>query len=900
MPGEAPIYVSGEAPPALARVGLEPTAIPQLQNNLGEMAAQLGQAGEAFGNSLFQAKQATNHILANAEYLTGVDRLRDKYANDPDWQNAPKNFAAEAKQLQSDVLEKYPLVGHAQAMTQLYMDRYTISANRHVETEAHARGFQATRSGDEQNAVPNANAATSALTQVDRQDAIDRQTQIIMNAHAGGWYSDEYTAKRLNEFQSMVDKGDWYRDLRADPKGAFAKLQDPKNYPTFTPAERQSSLLHATEAADAQGREAAIGTFNGAPYAASLIAGQFASSDHIDQLFDKQIIKQESGGQNLAPNTAGAFGPAQITPAFARDYAGKLPPGMQAQLGDISNLSDKELTDKLMTMPLVSTAIGQAGFEALAAKYDNPVLAMAAYNAGPANADRWQAAAQKQFGPNPSPDQVASVIDLPETQKYVASVYGRAGARMDRYGVSPGGVWQLGTSLGVHLTQEQERQDHLENEIARVEVSTHPLAKMLQEGSDVSGDQIAQQRAILQRGAATGNVESIKQLRDLDYGEKVQPIIQQAGRMPFNVLDQLVNVGQAKMQAEGAGADPDEARTIGLLAKKRDAINEARFKNPTGLVVDAKIDNYVPIDTTASPTDPKWQAAVLARGAQADFAQKEWQGKAIAFSPDEIKSLNERYLQAGANDQFALLKSLADALSPAAYKDTVKGIAGNAPGAELMGEFARTRPELAREMLTGAQILKGEKDTPDKASAVKAVLADKLGGQIYPSDEQQQSLVQGALALDAARRASGGGLYAGDAAGLGQAIDDIAGTSIKRNGVQVRLPPTMPASQATDLINHLDDKGLELFGGAMDRNGRPISAADINAHGKWLTREVGGSTYAIDMPGAGGDFPVHDFKGNSLTIDLARLAAARSAQAKAAAPSDVLQHAFRATIAGMK
>lgn len=888
MAGDAPIYVSGEAAPAMPRVGLEPTGIPQLSNNTGSLVAGAGEAVEGFSNAMFQAKQTTNHILANAEYLNGVDALREKYANpnapyDPD---AAQKFQGEAKSLQGEVLEKYPLIGKAQALTQLYMDRYTISANRHVETDAHAKGFTVTDDGVTSQSLQNQNAALTATTPADRQDAIDRQHQLIVNAHEAGWYSDSQATAKLQQFQSGLDHGEVLRDIAADPRGAVVRLADTSNFPSLTPAQRETYQEHAREAADKQGTEAARGTVVGAPYAASLIAGQFVDGQHVDQLFDKQIIAQESGGKNLPPNAKGAFGPAQITPGFARDYFSKLSPDVQAQLGDIKGLSDQELTAKLAGLPAVSTEIGKLGFQALAQKYNSPVLAMAAYNAGPANADRWQAAAQKQFGPNPTPAQIASVIDFPETQKYVSDVYGRTGARMDAYGVSPAGRWALGSALGSELTRDQSRQQTILREIASVQASSDPIPKLIGDGVDVSSDRIAAFRTAQQQAAAGGDVEASKRLQDLDFALQVKPQVDRLYRTPFPIVNAMVDHAQADVQTklsdaavgpEGPQLPPtissNDVKTLDVLKKTRDAIDKARNEDPTSLVVRAGISRYVPLDTAADPNDPNFREALTARAGQATIAKSLYQGKAIAVTPDEAQSLHDRYQQAGANDQFALLKTMAETLPADVYKDTVSKIVGDAPGAQLVGDFARTRPDLAREMLTGAQILKKEKDTGDKTASVAQVLADKLGGQVYPSVDQQQALVQGALAVDAARRAQSGSLYAGDASGLGKAIDDIAGTAIRRAGVKVPLPPTMNPGVASDMIDNFGERELRLSGGAYDSNGRPIAAQDI-AQARWRPLEVGGSRYVIDMPSAGGFRPVMNYEGGSLVVNLATLGGA--------------------------
>lgn len=871
---DSPTFLSSQPVPGAVATSLQPIPIPNLPNEVGGAVSQLGSEVAAFSERMEFAQQTTNHLLRNAAALNIIDAAREKYASDPDWANAGQKFRAEVQSQLGDVAKQYPLVGKWAALSDLYAQRYTIAASHHVETLAHERGFAATDAAIDDQAVRNGNAAVTAGTPAQRQDAIDRQAEAITAAHAAGWYSDLQAGKKMQAFRNGLDHADVLSGIANDPHGTALRLQDPANYPSLTPVQRETYLGHARETADKQGIELARGTVQGAPYAASLIAGQFVDPAHIDQLFDRQVIAQESGGQNAAPNSKGAFGPAQITPAFARDYAGKLSPDMQARLGDPTKLSDAELTDKLMSMPDVSTALGRAGFRALAEKYNgNPVLAMAAYNAGPANADRWQAAAVKQFGPNPTPAQIASVIDIKETSDYVAGIYNKSGARMDAYGVSPGGRWQLGSALGAELTRENVRQEHLTDELAKVGASEDPIPKLLEQGIDVGAERIATYRAQQMQAAAGGNREAAKNLRDLDWALQAKPQVDQLYRLPFPVMMAAVDAAEARAKESGADFAPDQVRTLALLQKTRDAIAKARNEDPTSLIVRAGIDKPVAIDTSADPADPGFRAALQARGAQAAKALDLYQGRALALAPAEAASLKERYAQAPPGEQFALLKSMADTLPPAVYRDTVKEVVGEAPGASLVGEFAASRPELARQMLIGAQILKGEKGTEERGSAVARELENKLGGQVYPTAAQQEALTQGALALDAARRAQGGGLYAPtDTSGVAQAIDDIAGPVIRHNGVNTPLPPTMPQSQAADLINHFDERHLQLAGGAIDRNGQAIAAADLARYGKWRPLEVGGTRYVLDMPAAGGDAPVLDYNGRSLVVDLKAMA----------------------------
>ena len=138
------------------------------------------------------------------------------------------------------------------------------------------------------------------------------------------------------------------------------------------------------------------------------------------QLFSA-MIWQESGGNQYGKDGAplvspkGAVGVAQVMEDTGPEAA---------RLAGVPWERDKWLND-----PRYNAKLGQAYFGAQMKRYDNnPVLAVAAYNAGPGSVDSWI----KQFG-DPrtgavSNEQFAAAIPYDETRNYVAKVTGSAPA----------------------------------------------------------------------------------------------------------------------------------------------------------------------------------------------------------------------------------------------------------------------------------------------------------------------------------------------------------------------------------------------------------------------------------------------------------------------------------------
>jgi len=850
MAEKTPTYNSTQEIGIIPRVGIGPIAVPSFPNQAGEAVARLGEAGTEFADKLEVAKTASNATNALSTYLTNLDQAKMAALKDQDWQNAPKNFSAQAGRLQNDALGSYNFDPQTAATLRLHMTHATITAGDEVQKTSFARGKSQFDADYETSAEFNQNAAATAGSPVARKMAVDRNDALIQTGITAGWFSPAEAAQRQHAFNNGLDHAGAMRAVASNPTDAAAALADPNNFRTLTPSQRETYREQAQEKLDLNGVEQARGVVAGKPYVASLIAGQFVNSAHVGELFEQGVVPSESGGRNMPPNEKGAFGPAQITPGFARDYAARLSPGQRTDLGDISKLSDQELTDKLMANPKLSQEIGKVGFHALAEKYGgNPVLALAAYNAGPERADRWRAAAEKQFGPNPTPEQILSVIDVPETQKYIGGIYGRAGARGDAFGVSPARRFQLGTVVAAELQTQETRDQHILDQMAGLQDVSNPVVKMMKDGVAVAPDQAAAYRSAQLQAAQGGSVEAARRLHEFDLAMKAQPILERAGQIPFEMLDASVNAAKAKMAT--SGATPDEMFTNDLLAKKRDAIAAKRMTNPVGLLVDNKIVAPVPLDTGADPGDPNFRAALSQRGAQAVMAQRLYGGAALALTPAEQESLKQRYEQSAPQDQLKILRALADTLPDAAMADTVQKVVGNAPGAEIAARFVRAMPDLAGEMLQGAQLLK-TKEVSDNQQAFRNAISTSLKSQIYPTPAQQNAVIEAALYLDVARRNQRGALYdAGDVSGVAKALEDVTGPLTSRHGVQVAAPRSMSAGTFHGVLDRLDQADVDLAGGARDRNGNDVPPDTIGRYGILKQTAPGSSRYWVGMKDAG-------------------------------------------------
>jgi soluble lytic murein transglycosylase len=125
----------------------------------------------------------------------------------------------------------------------------------------------------------------------------------------------------------------------------------------------------------------------------SIVRGHARNYD-LDPAFLAAVIEQESKFDATARSSAGAIGLMQLQPATAKGIA--LRTGGSKFV--LSDLYDPEL----------NVRYGSWYLHHLMLKYDDERLALAAYNAGQQNVDRWRAAGED--------------IQFPETRAYVDKV----------------------------------------------------------------------------------------------------------------------------------------------------------------------------------------------------------------------------------------------------------------------------------------------------------------------------------------------------------------------------------------------------------------------------------------------------------------------------------------------
>jgi hypothetical protein len=161
-------------------------------------------------------------------------------------------------------------------------------------------------------------------------------------------------------------------------------------------------------------------------------AGRGEDKGDLASRLRAQIMQKESGGRrydkdgNLLTSSKGALGEMQVMPATARDPGFGIKPARDNSPDELRRVGDE-----------------YAGI--LLNRYQDPMLAMIAYNMGPGATDKWLASG-------------ADMRKLPkETQGYIRGVNLAEGGEVKRFqvGGTMGGFDDVYTDLGIPLTRPE-------------------------------------------------------------------------------------------------------------------------------------------------------------------------------------------------------------------------------------------------------------------------------------------------------------------------------------------------------------------------------------------------------------------------------------------------------------
>jgi hypothetical protein len=217
---------------------------------------------------------------------------------------------------------------------------------------------------------------------------------------------------------------------------------------------------------------------------------RFAERGYVDPNLFKSVIAAESGGNPNAVSPKGARGLAQLMPGTARD------PGFGVE--GVRDDSPKE-----------NVRVGRDYLNALIKKYGNIDYALAAYNMGPGNTDKWIARGAK-------PEELPA-----ETRAYIPKV--KAGmAQIEAKTPMPGGEQLAGVAGLIPSAQAEERSPSgpamakSQAEKAGAQDTSSPIGRAI--SSALSGPEGARERYDTQQRNLQQQREKSAELMDLGGG----------------------------------------------------------------------------------------------------------------------------------------------------------------------------------------------------------------------------------------------------------------------------------------------------------------------------------------------------------------------------------------------
>lgn len=155
-----------------------------------------------------------------------------------------------------------------------------------------------------------------------------------------------------------------------------------------------------------------------------------AQKYELDPLLVKAIVYEESFFNPRAHSTQNAVGLMQVTPIAAQEWVGGLRAGSLQEA--VATISDSQARgrdvsfEEAMSDPVVSMNVGCWYLRTLLRRYgDEPdpvAVALAAYNAGPTNVERWASDAERS---KLSREDFISRIEFPVTRNYVQKIIDR-------------------------------------------------------------------------------------------------------------------------------------------------------------------------------------------------------------------------------------------------------------------------------------------------------------------------------------------------------------------------------------------------------------------------------------------------------------------------------------------
>lgn len=371
----------------------------------------LGNAVANIANAIGEKQDRFNYAEAQSDFLKKKLKIMSAFDNDNDYSTFSERFNQEISKARDESTGLLRNNEDRHAFS-LETDNDIARSSEAIRNLARSKEVDHGIASLNQTIESNRNAALSAPDEQTRQALLQATNDAIHGAFDRG-YIDEKSLVSTRQ-KAVTDYAQAAIGMMK-PEQRIAMLQSGSGMAQYLPPDTRKKILDASAAevignriSDAQIRLMSPSGITG--YA----AGPISSED----LFTA-AVGQESGGRqfdasgNPLTSPAGAVGIAQVMPGTAPEAA---------QLAGLPWDEQRYRNDAQYNHTL-----GKAYLDQQLKKYGgNPVLALAAYNAGPGKVDEWI----KQIG-DPRKGEIsnegfANSIPYGETQNYVANVMSNA------------------------------------------------------------------------------------------------------------------------------------------------------------------------------------------------------------------------------------------------------------------------------------------------------------------------------------------------------------------------------------------------------------------------------------------------------------------------------------------
>lgn len=832
--------------PGVPSVGPAPTdsSLGAALDAQGSAIGKIGTEIAAVGAKVADAQDETQAAIARTKYMEKINDLRNTYTRSNDFKNAETDFKRDAADARMELLGGIQNPNR-RAQTALHMEVQAISGQQDVRSTMLGKEGDTNRATLNDRVAGYSRDAAAAATPEARAAVFQSAAADIQQQVQAGWVHASDAERTMLTMRETVAGIDARRLIEKNPAAAAAALKDPKQFPDLSPQNRQNLVDQANNASDQATVQhwATIAQFN--PTQAIGTIGIASTPSQADKVFQNGIMPTENGPRdNKLVSSAGAVGLSQIMPQTAVGVAKQL--GLTVFKG--IEQDDAAITEKLKADPALNVQLGKTYFQSMVARYaGNVAVAAAAYNAGPDRADKWLQQATQKFGPNFSAAQFQSVVGIPETHDYIAKVWKNLGADPNGAGLTTLGQLHGAAAITTAINAADALELRQLSAAAKISRDGNDFADQFKNGLmvDPALYQTAMQTNL--QAARAGDQTSAEWVRQTQLQESLAPMRDQAYRMSPAHLQQTVSQMQEFLQTHPV--QPGDMTRLTALKEVLNDVTTRAKSDPVALAERAKIIHTpVVIDPKAEPTDPTLGTSLAIRSAQAQAAQQFYGGDLKILKSDETAAWKDRYSEASADDKFAILRTAGSALQGRPLQAFLDQVGGGNSGVVLAGMMANDRPEIARQIVQGTELLKS-KETQANAKAVRPAFADKLAGQVYPDPDMQHAVEGAALALYVSRAAQNGTLYADtpDAREVEKAIEDVTGPIVKRNGMKVPISPSLDPGRFTGALDHLSDADVRLMGGATDGAGKPVAASDISNYGVLRPLAIGSPLYVVGM-----------------------------------------------------